>query len=145
MDVWVEGTISRFEIAGQDGDFSVLYAGADYMLSDDVLIGALDQYDQIDLDGRHDGVGAADGDGFMVGPYITARLSDNFYADARFAIGTSENTISPLGTYTDEFDTDRQLFAGSLIGDFPLDETSVFRPAITVRHISERQSRGRHP
>ena len=143
MDVWVEGTISRFEIAGQDGDFSVLYAGADYMLSDDVLIGALVQYDQIDLDGRHDGVGAADGDGFMVGPYITARLSDNFYADARFAIGTSENTISPLGTYTDEFDTDRQLFAGSLIGDFPLDETSVFRPAITVRHISERQNQYR--
>ncbi|MEM1087368.1 MAG: autotransporter domain-containing protein [Pseudomonadota bacterium] len=140
VDVWVEGTISRFEIAGQDGDFSVLYAGADYMLSDDVLIGALVQYDQIDLDGRQNGVGAADGDGFMVGPYITARLSDNFYADARFAIGTSENTISPLGTYIDEFDTDRQLFAGSLIGDFPLDETSVFRPAITVRHISETQN-----
>ena len=75
-------------------------------------------------------MGEADGEGFMVGPYITARLSDNLYIDARYAVGSWDNTVSPPGSYRDDFETDRELFAGSLIGDFELTVCGVFRPAL---------------
>ncbi|MEL6566933.1 MAG: hypothetical protein AAFQ22_00845 [Pseudomonadota bacterium] len=140
FDVWVEGTFATFDIAGRSGDFSLFYGGVDYLLSEDVLIGGLVQLDQIDQDGDRTGGGAASGDGFMVGPYLTARLLDNLYLDARAAFGQSDNTVSPLGTYEDGFDTDRTLLEASLFGDWKLEEDTIVRPTVSFRHISESQN-----
>jgi hypothetical protein len=41
-------------------------------------------------------------------------LSPNLYFDARAAWGQSDNSIDPLGVYTDNFSTDRSLVSAKL-------------------------------
>ncbi len=139
LDVWVEGTFATFDLAGRSGDFSLFYGGVDYLLTDDLLVGGVVQLDQIDQEGDRNGLGAADGNGYMIGPYVTARLQENLFVDARAAIGQSENTISPLGTYKDQFETDRALVEASVFGDWKVEENTIVRPTVSIRHISELQ------
>ncbi len=138
FDVWGELTYTQFDNAGKDGDFSLFYVGADYLLTDKMLIGVLAQFDKFDTESLTR-VGDGEGTGFMVGPYITARLTDRLYADARIAWGQSDNSITPLGSYTDDFETDRVLFAGSLTGDFNVGKTLKIRPTLEYRTFNETQ------
>lgn len=138
IDVWGEAYISSFNIDRHSGDFGIYYLGADYLISKDLLIGVLGQIDKIDFD-DNELTGVTDGEGWMAGPYVTARLSDNLYADARASFGKSENTVSPFGTYTDEFETSRYLLAGSLTGEFDLSDRFTFRPEGNLQYLSETQ------
>jgi len=137
-DIWAEGTLANFDSLGQDGRFSVLYVGADYVANEKLLIGALVQLDDFKSESDTQ-VGDVDGNGFMIGPYATARLSKNIYVDGRVAWGESDNSISPLGTFVDDFETDRFLIAGSVTGDFNLDRTWNIRPTVSLRNLSENQ------
>jgi hypothetical protein len=138
FDIWAEGFVSSLSYAGHQGRFSILYAGADYRIGDGVLIGGLVQLDRF----SHKGAwtqGAVNGKGWMAGPYVTVRLAPRLYADVRAAWGTSDNKVSPLGTFVDGFDTNRGLYSGSLIGDFDLGARTGIRPEVTVRYLNERQ------
>jgi chitinase len=138
FDIWAEATFASLDYNGLEGNFSVIYAGADYRLGKNVLVGGLVQFDRYSPDGARR-AGTASGDGWMAGPYVTARIAPNLYADVRAAWGKSDNTISPLGTYVDPFETSRALYSGSLIGQFDLGANTQFRPEIAVRHLDEKQ------
>jgi len=138
FDVWGELTLAEFDSAGRNGDFSLFYIGADYLISDRILVGVLAQLDVFDA-GSQQNVGAASGEGFMVGPYATARLTDTLYADVRVAWGEADNEVNPLGTYVDAFDTSRILFSGSLTGDYDLSDTLTLRPTVEYRSFNETQ------
>lgn len=138
IDVWGEATLAQFDSMGKDGNFSVYYVGADYMATDNMLVGVLAQFDSFKSESGSR-VGGGDGDGFMIGPYATVRLADRLYADGRFAWGTSENSISPLGSFVDNFDTERMLFSGSLTGDYKVNETTNLRPTVAFRTLAETQ------
>ena len=138
IDVWGEARFADLDFQGRNGDFSVIYLGADYRVSDRLLVGGLVQFDDFSL-GEDGAAGTVDGDGFMAGPYLTARLGSRLYFDARAAWGTSDNAVNPLGTFSDDFDTSRALYAGTLTGDFKLGEHTLLSPAVSVRHLSERQ------
>jgi len=98
LDIWAEGHISRYndDIGGinREGDFRILYVGADYVLAPGILIGALVQVDDTkeDINGS-DRTGEIEGTGWMVGPYIGVKLLDNLFFDARGAWGQSDNDI----------------------------------------------------
>ena len=126
FDVWVEGHIARYNdnLGGvnRDGDFSILYVGADYVIAPGVLIGALVQVDDTDETIDDPSLkGNIDGTGWMAGPYIGLRLADNVYFDARAAWGQSDNDIdltdAALGRRTGSFDTDRWLASATLTGN----------------------------
>jgi outer membrane autotransporter protein len=126
FDVWVEGHIARYndDLGGvnRDGDFSILYVGADYVIAPGVLIGALVQVDDTDETIDDPSLkGNIDGTGWMAGPYIGLRLADNLYFDARAAWGQSDNDIdltdAALGRRTGSFDTDRWLASATLTGN----------------------------
>ena len=138
FDVWAEVNYARFDNSGSEGDFSLFYVGADYLVTDRVLVGVLAQFDNFESENDRTSV-AADGNGFMVGPYVTARLANNLYADARIAWGQADNSVTPLGTYTDDFDTTRMLFAGSLSGDYAVNNHLTLRPTIEYRTFNETQ------
>ncbi|MEQ1495084.1 MAG: PKD domain-containing protein [Novosphingobium sp.] len=138
FDIWTEASFASLNYNGLNGHFSVIYAGADYRLSKDMLVGGLVQFDRYSPSGART-AGSATGNGWMAGPYVTARIAPNFYADIRAAWGTSNNTIAPLGTYIDPFKTSRSLYSASLIGQFDIGGATQFRPEITVRHLGERQ------
>lgn len=138
FDVWAEVNYAKFDNSGSEGDFSLFYVGADYLVTDRVLVGVLAQFDNFESENDRTSV-AADGNGFMVGPYVTARLANNLYADARIAWGQADNSVTPLGTYTDDFDTTRMLFAGSLSGDYAVNNHLTLRPTIEYRTFNETQ------
>ena len=117
FDVWVQGTYSHSDENSRNSDVGLLYAGADYLVTPSLLVGVLAQ---VDVTNEKDSSvsSSVDGTGWMAGPYVVARLHQNVLFDARVAWGQSFNDISPLGTYTDSFDTERWLAKAQLTGDF---------------------------
>ncbi len=137
--VWVEGTIAGFDDRQSDGTFGVVYAGADQLVTPDILVGALVQYDWFRQE-QDTGGGKVTGRGWMAGPYATFRLDESLFADIRFAWGKSRNDITPLGTYTDTFDTTRWLGSGAFIGDFAYEDWSI-QPTVSLAYLRETQQR----
>lgn len=140
FDIWAEGTFANLDAARDEGNFSLWSVGVDYLVSDNLLIGVMGQHDEFNSNNLVRNNIAVDGDGYLVGPYVTARVMDNLYVDGRVAWGTSDNSISPLGTFVDEFDTDRFLASGSISGSMRLTETLSIVPTLTARHLGETQN-----
>jgi hypothetical protein len=135
FDIWVEGKFARFNAEGGDGNFGILHAGADYLVTPGLLLGLGGQLDWTDMEGEDEA--EMDGFGYMIGPYLTARLSENFFFDARAAWGQSYNNVSPFGTYEDEVDATRWLISGALIGRFDLDRFTI-QPKAEVAYFEEK-------
>ena len=139
FDIWAEGYFSSVSLGSQDANFSMFYLGADLRVSDGLLIGAMVSRDDYGDKGSFD-AGDAEGDGWMAGPYLTARLAPQFYLEARAAWGSSDNRVSPLQGQVDAFDTNRSYYSGSLIGQMELGRQTMLRPEVTVRYLKEKQA-----
>lgn len=137
-DIWSEGRFSVFDDdADQSGDFGIVHVGADYLLSAGVLIGAKAQVDWGEQAFAANN-GTVSGIGVMVGPYATVALSQTLFLDVAGSLGVSSNDISPIGTYTDEFDTTRWMVDASLVGQFHHGAWTL-RPVVTIQYIAEHQ------
>ncbi|MFT3809277.1 MAG: putative Ig domain-containing protein [Micropepsaceae bacterium] len=134
FDVWVEGLLATFDAAANsEGSFAIVHAGADYLVSDNVLVGIGLQGDWLDMDTA---TGNLDSSGWLVGPYFTARLADGLYLDARAAWGGANFDVSPFGTYTDKVSSDRALYSAALIGSFEMGNLTI-RPEGRVTWYKE--------
>ena len=136
FDIWTEARYSNVRLGSQSGRFGIVHIGADYRIGDNLLIGGLVQYDDFNDRGTLE-AGEAEGEGWMAGPYLMARLSSQLFGEVRAAWGQSDNRVSPLGTYVDDFETRRSFYSGSLVGQFALDENIDIRPELTVRYLRE--------
>lgn len=139
FDVWMEGQLTHFDgdKTQSSGDLSMLYAGADYLITPDLLIGALVQFDRVS--DRSSTFGSeVTGSGWMAGPYMAARLMPNLFFDARVLWGRSQNDTSPFGTYTDSFETSRWLARADLTGNWEFDAWR-FTPTAGVTYYEDRQ------
>jgi len=137
LDVWAQGNWAHVDEANQESDLGLLYFGADYRINSDLLVGVLAQWDWMDQKYGASGIGA-DGQGWMAGPYIAARLHQNLFFDARAAWGQSDNNVNALGTFTDAFQTERWLAKGQLTGDFTAGNWR-FNPQAAVMYFEEEQ------
>jgi hypothetical protein len=121
FDIWAQGSFTRYNdsSAGQsnEGYFGLLYLGAHYRVRPNLALGVLGQFDWTDEEDDSTGIGA-DGKGWLAGPYVVGRLGGNLYWQARGAWGTSDNNVTPFGTYTDDFQTTRWLASGKVEGRF---------------------------
>ncbi len=137
LGLWAEGTWARVDDDTAKSDFGLLYIGADYRFRDGLVVGLIAQFDRTD---EEDNVNdyAIEGKGWMVGPYVVARLSANLIFDARAAWGKSNNEVSPYNTYTDDFDGQRKLLRGRLTGDFSFGGVHI-APHVGVIYFSEEQ------
>ena len=136
FDAWFDGQYKEFDDgASGDGYFAIAYAGADYLLTPDVLVGAVVSFDSME---EKTDTSTASGFGWMVGPQLTARLGSRLYFDGRIAAGRSENRVSPFNTYTDDFWTWRWLSSASLTGEFQYDNWTI-RPHASLSYFEERQ------
>ncbi|MFT3809276.1 MAG: Calx-beta domain-containing protein [Micropepsaceae bacterium] len=134
FDVWVEGLLATFDAAANsEGSFAIVHAGADYLVSDNVLVGIGLQGDWLDMDTA---TGNLDSSGWLAGPYFTARLADGLYLDARAAWGGANFDVSPFGTYTDKVSSDRALYSAALIGSFEMGNLTI-RPEGRVTWYKE--------
>ena len=69
---------------------------------------------------------------------MSTRLSENIFFDARAAWGESDNSINPLGFYTDSFETKRWLVRGNLTGNWNFGDWRL-TPSVSVARIEEDQ------
>ena len=139
FDVWFEASYNRFSGSqGSTGHFAAGYIGADYLVNQDLLVGAMLQFDDLE-DSSSTLNSTVSGSGWMFGPYMTARIAPNLYFDGRFSIGKSTNQISPFNTYTDTFETDRWLVSASLTGDMDLGNDWKMQPNAKISYMEETQ------
>ena len=136
FDAWFEAQYRKFDnYRDSDDDFGIAYFGADYLLTPDILVGAVLSLDRMrELTDTSE----ADGSGWMLGPYVTARLAPKLYFDGRLAAGTADNSVSPFNTYADDFLTGRWLAMSSLTGEFQLDNWTI-QPHLSLSYFEETQ------
>ncbi len=94
-------------------------------------------YDRLTDDSDEDA--RTEGKGWMVGPYVTARLQENLYLDARVSGGRSNNDVTPVNTYTDSFTSTRWLADISLTGEFIQGRWTI-RPNAGLSWLTDKQN-----
>ncbi|MCP2671227.1 Ig-like domain-containing protein, partial [Maricaulaceae bacterium EIL42A08] len=142
LDVWFEASYASVndDRAGLDADtdFGMYAIGVDMMVRDDILIGVLAQFDQAEtVTGEYRS--QVEGEGWLAGPYMAARLSETLVFDARVAWGQSDNEVNPIGTYWDDFETDRWLAEANLVGDI-ITGSWRFSPGVGIAYFWEEQA-----
>jgi hypothetical protein len=135
-ELWVESSFSRYETSGSEGSFGILHSGADYRIAENSVLGF-----GLQLDTSEEDVTGADGTttslGWMVGPYYTTKIGEGLYFDASLRYGRSDIKISPLGTYVDEFSTERWLANVALFGSYDQSETLNIQPSVAINYFEE--------
>lgn len=110
--------------------------GGHIQLRETVLLGAMLQLDHLSQD---DGASNLEGTGWLIGPYVVAKLpGDPLYFEGSLLYGQSSNSVSPFGTYKDNFDTTRMLAQLKVTGEIFSDET-VFSPYLNLAYLKEDQ------
>lgn len=137
FDIWVSGQWSRNRTDGTANTLGLFYLGIDYHLSPSLVVGLLAQFDHSEETDNFEGF-AVRGNGWLVGPYVVARLTDTLIFDGRFAWGQSDNKVNPLGFYEDDFETERWLGRARLTGDYQFGNFSV-QPHVGVIYFHEKQ------
>lgn len=137
LDVWIDGKWAHVENRTRTSTIGIVSVGIDYLVNPDLVVGALVQIDNME-ETDDSASTAAEGTGWTVGPYVVARLNRRLLFDGRLAWGRSDNSIKPLGTYSDRFSTDRWLASGQLTGDFRAGNWTV-APQVGVIYFQDSQ------
>lgn len=137
FNVWTMGTISQLNSLSTRQSFGAVHLGADYRVTPKLLLGVAAQIDWASERDNLSGVSAS-GSGWMAGPYLVAKLRDNLVFDARLAFGRSSNSVSPLGVYTDGFETSRVLATSQLTGSMKFQGWKL-EPQASVLYFREQQ------
>ena len=139
-DFWSEGRYSSFNDdsanLNRDGHVGLLIVGSDYRITPDMIVGALVQFDWA-KEGSSVLASSVDGNGWMAGPYLSARVHENIYFDLRAAWGRSSNDLA-VGTTTASFDTSRWLVKGTLAGNWLYDDWRI-TPSAELAYVTESQ------
>jgi hypothetical protein len=141
FNLWVKGRWSHSKEDRGDiderSDYTIVHMGADYRYTPDLLVGVMGQLDWSEE--KSEGLGfEAEGKGWMLGPYIVTRLADSLILDLRTAWGKSDNKVNPIGTYWDDFDTERWQLKGNLTGSFDYGEWNI-SPSVGLGYFEETQ------
>ncbi|NDW53878.1 HYR domain-containing protein [Aliiroseovarius sp. PrR006] len=134
-DVWAELSFTRYETSFSEGRFGVLHVGADYRIGQNAILGFGAQVDSV----KEDVLGSTattKGVGWMVGPYYTAQIDEGLYFDASLSYGRASNEVSPLGTFSDEFDSERWLGSISLFGSINQGNLNI-QPNVSINYFEE--------
>ncbi|WP_142085946.1 PKD domain-containing protein [Roseinatronobacter monicus] len=128
-NVWTEITASW----GNGSSYSLGTIGAHQFINENFLLGGMVQFDRA-TDDRNN----ARGTGWMVGPYFAAKMAEQpLYFEGRLLYGQTSNRISPLGTYTDGFSTERWLAQLRAEGEIQ-QETITWIPLLDFTHTRDR-------
>lgn len=95
------------------------------------------QFDHSEWD---NGLASVKGTGWFVGPYLLVRAPDQpLYFDLRILAGQSDNRVSPIGTYTDSFSSDRLLARAKVAGELQYGNVTYI-PNMILSHTTDDQS-----
>jgi Bacterial Ig domain/IPT/TIG domain len=126
---------------GQAGQADMTYAhgavGAHTWMGPKTILGAMLQFDHAKEVG---GVSHTGGTGFLIGPYFATQLPGQaLFLEGALLAGASNNTISPSGTYTDRFRTQRMLATAKLSGQWQVPGATL-TPWVGMQTLSDKSS-----
>lgn len=137
FNVWIDGTFmlhNRGQNGNRWGNFGMISAGADYLLSEQALLGLSFHYDRItdptDADAK------LTGNGWLAGPYASFELGQGVFWDTSLLFGGASNRID-TALWDGGFDTRRWLFDTSITGQWQLDEVTVLTPRLRAVYLNE--------
>lgn len=129
-NVWAEISSSW----SGDGSYTLGTLGVHEFLNPNLLIGGMVQFDNTD-----DLANNASGHGWMVGPYFVAQVPDQpLYFEGRLFYGQTDNGITPIGTYTDSFETERWLAQLRATGEYQVQNTTLM-PLLDFTYTDDTQ------
>ncbi|MBF9061271.1 hypothetical protein HKCCSP123_18985, partial [Rhodobacterales bacterium HKCCSP123] len=131
--VWAALDMQWSDIAGFHTRYSHLTFGGHATLRNDALLGVMLQLDSA---ASVEGVAEIAGTGWLVGPYYVG-AHGGLIVDARALWGRTENEITPFGTFTDRFETERVLAMLTLSGEIEAGGATL-RPLIGWSYIDDR-------
>lgn len=135
--VWARISGAWSEAEDVETQFFTGTFGAHAFVTPDLIIGAMAQFDSTESEGS---TSDFEGFGWLFGPYLAAKLPDQpLFFEARVAYGQSDNTISPFGTYEDDFDTERFLVTASIEGVFAFGDGWSLNPTTRISYFTEEQ------
>lgn len=135
--VWATLSASWSDIDGADGSYALGAVGAHWALTPDIFLGGMLQFDHSEWD---NGLASVKGTGWFVGPYLLVRAPDQpLYFDLRVLAGQSDNRVSPIGTYTDSFSSDRVLARAKVAGELQYGNVTYI-PNMILSHTTDDQS-----
>lgn len=138
-DVWTQINGSKATQTNTKSEFWSANFGTHYFVSNDMLIGVLTQFDWAEEANSATNSNVS-GNGFLVGPYIAGKLKDHpLFYEARALWGQSDNDISPIGTYTDSFETERWLASLKVQGSYDLNDELTLKPEASLSYFKETQ------
>lgn len=137
FNLWLDGSVSlyRDDGTGDWGTFGLLNLGADYLVSDHLLLGLslhLDRMtDPTDEDEQLTGLG------WLAGPYASMEIARDIFLDTSLRYGGSANDIE-AGDWTGDFDTSRWMADMALSGKWQVAPDTVLTPAMRIVYFDEK-------
>jgi hypothetical protein len=137
FNIWIDGTIAA--TIGKDiddpwGSFAMVSLGADYLVSEKVLLGLSFHYDR--MTDPTDADAEITGNGWLAGPYASIELGSGVFWDTQLLYGGSSNDVD-MGSWKGSFDSQRWLFDTSIQGQWNLDDATVLTPRLRAVYLSE--------
>lgn len=137
FDFWLEGRYENYETSSEDGtsdgNIGVVYLGTKYMISPDIMVGTLTQFDQAGEIGTATGERVS-ADGWMTGPFVSMRLAPGVVFDGRAGWGQSVNAVNQIDG-RDEI-TARRLVRGKLTSTHDVQGWKV-APSVGVSYLED--------
>jgi hypothetical protein len=110
--------------------------GAHYAITPDALVGVILEFDRAT---QESGDVTTEGTGYLVGPYLVAKLPDQpLYFEGRYLVGQTENEISADGTMVAKFDTERTLASVKVAGTLEYGALTL-TPSLAATHMQDEQ------
>ncbi|MBN2905658.1 MAG: hypothetical protein JXJ18_02995 [Rhodobacteraceae bacterium] len=133
---WATVSASWSQTDGADQSYLLGALGMHWALTPDFYLGGMVQIDRAEWE---DGDATVEGNGWLIGPYFLARLPERpLYIEGRLLFGDSDNKISPLGTFTDSFSSDRMLARLKVAGEVQGNGITYF-PNLVIGRTRDKQ------
>jgi hypothetical protein len=137
-DVWAQIRYVGSDAGTSSSRSLIGYLGAHRFASENMLYGVALQFD---LSSENDSAASSSGSGtgFMIGPYIAGKMPNSTLRyEAQASWGKSRNSISPIGTYTDKYNSERWFVRGKLQGSLQRGAWTI-DPGISVAYFTDTQ------
>jgi hypothetical protein len=134
--VWLRLSGSWSDEGNRDTKYIFGAIGSHFAVTPNLLIGGMLEFDYLE---QSEGAADIDGLGWLVGPYFVAQVPQQpLFIEGRVLYGQSSNDISPFGTFTDSFDTERVLAQIKASGQIKQGNTTLI-PSLQASYTSDDQ------
>ena len=135
--IWARLNANWSTDLGAESQYVFGVIGGHSKFSQNFLLGGMLQFDH---QSETNGAAITQGTGWLLGPYFVAKLpTQQLYFEGSLLYGQTANTVSPLGTYTDSFTTERWLATLGVSGAIERGNLTLL-PFLDAKYTSDSQA-----